>query len=93
MKVGDLNLEQAQRLDQALCPTLDYFDCLFKRIQYHGFPSDDSLWVAAVKARDELHDLVGVVRIARNKGQNTTAERQRRQNPFLISPAISQAGG
>lgn len=57
MDSHDLTTAQCRALADKLRSMLGYLNRLEKRMAEQGFPLDDELYRATVKARDAMHDL------------------------------------
>ena len=57
MRSDDLTCEQARALKNKLGPMLGYLNRLKKRMSYRGFPPDDELLAAVIRAEAAVHEL------------------------------------
>ena len=58
MRSTDLSKQQAQKVHAALAPTLGYLSRLVQRLDARRFSADDRLYVAALKAKSAMSELV-----------------------------------
>jgi hypothetical protein len=57
MRSDDLTREQARALKNKIGPMVAYLSRLHNRMGYSGFPEDDPLKLAVVRALNAMHDL------------------------------------
>ena len=57
MRSDDLTIEQTRALKNKIQPMLGYLNRLKKRMSYKGFPHDDELLQAVVRAEFAMHEL------------------------------------
>jgi hypothetical protein len=72
---GDITKAQAERLGNAVGPPLRYFARLRRRMELLGFPPDNSLYVAALKAENApQEDFVRAHYLSVGGGKGPSAE-------------------